>query len=111
MQRCQFTKEFIDVASNLLPLIQTCEPLREATIAIGAIEASRRATVNFSNERQSPYHVAIMSYGRSIQKLQSQLQSPGTLQYQGVLWCTLLLGLFEVVLNPAKLDCHADEIS
>lgn len=100
MQHCQFTEEFTNLGADLLPLIQTCPPLREATVAIGALEASRRATVNASHGRQSPYNVAFGSYGLSIQMLQDRLQSPDALRCEGVLWCTLLLGLFEV-----RLDC------
>ncbi|KAI6753951.1 hypothetical protein HG530_013127 [Fusarium avenaceum] len=96
MQRCQFTKEFVNFGANILPLIHTCPPLREATIAIGALEASRRATVNSSHERKSPKQIAFGSYGRSIRQLQSWLQSADTASCQGSLWCTLLLTLFEL---------------
>ncbi|CAG7558111.1 unnamed protein product [Fusarium equiseti] len=97
MKRCQFTKESTDSVSDLLPLIQTCAPLQEAAIAIGALEASRRATVNFTSERQSPGIVALQSYGTSIRKLQAELESLEASQCQGVLWCTLLLGLFDLM--------------
>lgn len=99
MKRCQFTEGFKSLAADLLPLIQTCPPLREATVAIGALEASRRATVNSSCGRQSPFNVAFGSYGKAIQSLQGQLQSSDALRCEGVLWCTLLLGLFEVSFN------------
>jgi hypothetical protein len=106
MQRCQFTKESTNVVHDLLPLIQTCAPLREATIAIGALEASRRATVNFATDKQSPHNVALGSYGKSIQKLQVQLQSSDSMRCEGVLWCTLLLGVFEVRFKPSfKFVC------
>jgi hypothetical protein len=96
MQGCQFTQEFANFGADILPLIQTCPPLREATIAIGALEASRRATVNSSREQQSPNQVAFGSYGKSIRELQSWLQSADTPSCQGSLWCTILLTLFEV---------------
>ncbi|KAG8355340.1 hypothetical protein FVEN_g6776 [Fusarium venenatum] len=97
MQRCQFTKGSTNLASDLLPLLQSCAPLREVTIAIGALEASRRATVHIGSDRPAPINVAFGSYGRSIQKLQDRLQSSDALRCQGVLWCTLLLGLFELM--------------
>ncbi|KAH7184588.1 uncharacterized protein B0J16DRAFT_414077 [Fusarium flagelliforme] len=97
MRRCQFTRASADLASDLLPLIQTCAPLQEAAIAIGALEASRRATVNFTSERQSPEIIALQSYGRSIRRLQAELDTLEASQCQGVLWCTLLLGLFDLM--------------
>ena len=104
MQRCQFTKESTDLASDLLPLIQACAPLQEVAIAIGALEASRRATVKSTSEGQPPGIVALLSYGRSVRKLQAELESLEALESQGVLWCTLLLGLFDVCSYPAVLD-------
>lgn len=101
MQRCQFNKESTDLASDLLPLIQTCAPLQEVVTAIGALEASRRATVNSTSKRQAPGIVAFQSYGRSTRKLQAELESLEASQCQGVLWCTLLLGLFDVCAIPA----------
>jgi hypothetical protein len=38
----------------------------------------------------------LKSYSKSLTSLQLCLQSPDALHCQGVLWCTLLLGLFEV---------------
>ncbi|RGP81833.1 hypothetical protein FLONG3_30 [Fusarium longipes] len=110
MQRCQFTKEFSHLLSDLLPLIEMCAPLREATIAIGALEASRRATVNFASERKSPHTVALGSYGKSIQKLQLQLQSSDAMPCEGVLWCTLLLGLFEKLMTQISGDQWANHM-
>ncbi|OBS26131.1 hypothetical protein FPOA_00074 [Fusarium poae] len=97
MQRCQFTKESTNLVSDLLPLIQSCAPLGQITTAIGALEASRRATVNFEKGRPAPRNVAFVSYGRSIQTLQDRLRSLDVLNDQGVLWCTLLLGIFELM--------------
>ena len=96
MKRCQFTEEFNNLGADLLPLIQTCPPLKEVARAIGALEASRRASVKSSRGRQSPYNVAFVSYGKSLKILQGQLQLSKALCSEGVLWCTLLLGLFEV---------------
>ncbi|XEU97497.1 hypothetical protein FSHL1_002783 [Fusarium sambucinum] len=97
MQRCQFTKGSTSLVSDLLPLIHSCAPLGQITMAIGALEASRRPTVKIGSERPAPLNVAFGSYGRSIQTLQARLQSQDALSCQGVLWCTLLLGLFELM--------------
>ncbi|KAM6519324.1 hypothetical protein FALCPG4_012967 [Fusarium falciforme] len=97
MKHCEFKKGFWDVSSDLVPLIQTCPPLQQATVAIGALEASRRGYTSTSSGPESPQHLAFKSYNRSIQALQGQLQSPEALQSEGVLWCTFLLGLFELM--------------
>lgn len=96
MKHCEFTRGFGDVSSDLVSLIQACPPLQQATVAIGALEASRRGSRSTSSSSESPQHLAFKSYNKSIQALQGQLQSPGALQSEGVLWCTFLLGLFEV---------------
>ncbi|KAH8903621.1 hypothetical protein BR93DRAFT_884966 [Coniochaeta sp. PMI_546] len=38
-----------------------------------------------------------MSYGRSLQALRTQLAKATPVQYEDVLWCTFLLGLFELI--------------
>lgn len=96
LKRCQFTADFNNLGADLLPLIQTCLPLRQVIMAIGALEASRQATVKASHWRQSPQIAAFSSYGASIRALQGLLHSPDALHCEGVLWCTLLLGMFEV---------------
>lgn len=96
MERCQFTQGFINLGADLLPLAQICPPLQEAILAIGALEASRRATVHSIDRQNSPHNVAFGSYCGSIRKLQDRLQTSDALRCQGVVWCTLLLGLFEV---------------
>jgi hypothetical protein len=96
LQRCEFTPEFANLGSDFLPLIQTCAPLREATVAIAALEISRSPNARSFDELPSPYHFALKSYSKSLASLQHYLRSPDALHCQGVLWCTLLLGLFEV---------------
>ncbi|RMJ13023.1 hypothetical protein CDV36_007321 [Fusarium kuroshium] len=97
MKHCEFTKGFGDVSSDLVSLIYTCPPLQQATVAIGALEASRGGCRSTSSGPASPQHLAFKSYNRSIQALREQLQSPDALQSEGVLWCTFLLGLFELM--------------
>ena len=96
LRRCEFTPEFAYLGPDFLPLIKTCAPLREATVAIGALEISRSPSTRSSNELRSPYHFALKSYSKALTSLQHYIQSPRALHCQGVLWCTLLLGLFEV---------------
>ncbi|KAK1466953.1 hypothetical protein CMEL01_10946 [Colletotrichum melonis] len=98
MKRCLFTDEFNGLAADLLPLAQTCLPLGQVVTAIGALEASRRATVKFSRGQQPPYTVAFVSYGEAIKTLRARLQVSDAFRCGGVLWCTLLLGLFELKL-------------
>ncbi|KAF5702814.1 monocarboxylate transporter [Fusarium globosum] len=99
LQRCEFTPEFAQLGSDFLPLIQTCAPLREATVAIGALEISRSPSARSSDELRSPYHFALKSYSKALTSLQYSIQSPRALHCQGVLWCTLLLSLFELMIE------------
>ncbi|KAF4502156.1 monocarboxylate transporter 2 [Fusarium agapanthi] len=99
LRRCEFTPEFANLGTDLLPLIQTCAPLREATVAIGALEISRSPSTGSSNELPSPYHFALKSYSKALSSLQHYIRLPDALQCQGVLWCTLLLGLFELMIE------------
>ncbi|KXH33569.1 hypothetical protein CNYM01_08772 [Colletotrichum nymphaeae SA-01] len=97
MKRCLFTDEFNGLATDLLPLTQTCLPLGQVVTAIGALEASRRATVRSSRDQQPPYTVAFLSYGEAMKTLRARLQVSDAFRCGGVLWCTLLLGLFELM--------------
>ncbi|KAH7178224.1 hypothetical protein DER46DRAFT_621907 [Fusarium sp. MPI-SDFR-AT-0072] len=99
LQRCEFTPKFANLGTDFLPLIQTCAPLREATVAIGALEISRSPSARSFDDLGSPYHFALKSYSKSLTSLQHYLQSPEALHCQGVLWCTLLLGLFELMIE------------
>ncbi|KAI3559450.1 hypothetical protein CABS03_05193 [Colletotrichum abscissum] len=98
MKRCLFADEFSGLAADLLPLAQTCLPLGQVVTAIGALEASRRATVKSSRGQQPPYTVAFVSYGEAVKTLRARLQVSDAFRCGGVLWCTLLLGLFELKL-------------
>ncbi|KAF5626191.1 monocarboxylate transporter 2 [Fusarium sp. NRRL 52700] len=99
LQRCEFTPEFANLGPEFLPLIQTCTPLREATVAIGALEISRAPRARSSDELRSPYHFALKTYSKALKGLQNYIRSSDALHCQGVLWCTLLLGLFELMVE------------
>ncbi|KAL7809322.1 hypothetical protein V8C44DRAFT_366232 [Trichoderma aethiopicum] len=91
---CQFSKNFVDIARDLMPLMQTSPPLRDLAIAIGALDAARRVSVR--SERESPQLVAYLPYGRSLQSLQQRLKTPEAAACDDVAWISFLLGLFEV---------------
>ncbi|KAL6895179.1 hypothetical protein HDV57DRAFT_207 [Trichoderma longibrachiatum] len=97
LSRCQFSKNFVDIARDLMPLMQTSPPLRDLAIAIGALDAARRVYVRSSPERESPQLVAYRSYGRSLQSLQQRLKTPEAAACDDVAWISFLLGLFELM--------------
>lgn len=76
--------------------MNTSPALRDLGIAIGALDASRRASTRASLEHNWPQCVAYRSYSRSLQSLQQQLQKMDVTTGQDVAWTTFLLGLFEV---------------
>lgn len=96
IQRSQFTRDFAVVGHDLLPLLNASQSLRDLAQAIGALDASRRASVKSSMELTSPQVVAFRSYGKAIQSFQTQLQSSDIMRTEGALWTTFLFGLFEV---------------
>lgn len=96
LYRCQFTKDFLHIGRDLLPLMHTSPALRDLGIAIGALDASRRASTRACLEPDWPQCVAYRSYSRSLQSLQLQLQTEDVGTGQDVAWTTFLLGVFEV---------------
>lgn len=96
MKKCQFTRGFASVTTDLMPLVQTSPSLQDLARAIGALEASRRASVRSWCEQESPQIVAFRLYGRSIRTLRRQLETTEAGKSQDILWSTFLLGLFEV---------------
>ncbi|KAL7905235.1 fungal-specific transcription factor domain-containing protein [Trichoderma velutinum] len=95
--RCQFTRDFTDIAQDLLPLMQTSPPLRNLAIAIGALDAGRRSSIRSFAQKESPQCVAYRSYNRSLQSLQQRLQTSDAAVCEDVAWSTFLLGLFELM--------------
>jgi hypothetical protein len=100
--RCQFTPKFPSIATKLLPSIEGNEQLRDIAIAIGALEACRRADIGTSSRHLPPRVVALASYQRALGGLQKKLELIDALECDDVLWTTFLLGLFEVSLSPTK---------
>lgn len=96
MKKCQFTKAFASVTADLMPLVQTSPSLQDLAGAIGALEASRRASVRSFRGQESPQIAAFRLYGRSTRALRRQLETTEPGKYQDILWSTFLLGLFEV---------------
>lgn len=93
MQRSQFTREFQKVATDLLPLIHSSSALHDITLAIGALDASRRCSVQ---SRDSPKETAFRLCGNSIRAFQRRLESlPCGGPDEDLLWVTFFLGLFE----------------
>lgn len=101
LHRCQFTKDFIHIGRDLLPLMHTSPALRDLGIAIGALDASRRVSTRASLDNNWPQCVAYRSYSRSLQSLRLQLQTKGVDMGQDVAWTTFLLGLFELMAEPS----------
>ncbi|PTB37977.1 hypothetical protein M441DRAFT_147301 [Trichoderma asperellum CBS 433.97] len=81
--------------------MHTSPALRDLGIAIGALDASRRASTRTSLEQERPQCVAYRSYSRSLQSLQLQLQTKDAATSQDVAWSTFLLGLFELMAEPS----------
>ncbi|KAI5458297.1 fungal-specific transcription factor domain-containing protein [Mariannaea sp. PMI_226] len=101
MQRCQFTRRFIAITSDLLPLVHTSPSLRDLTLAIGALEASRRGSVELLTHRASPKYTAFSKYGKFLQALHSRLNSADAPVEEDTLWITFLLGIFELISEPS----------
>lgn len=96
LHQSHFTREFASVHWDLVPLVSRSPPLWHIAIAIGSLRASRRCSVRSLSRRDSTHYVALKSYGDSIQALQSQISKGPSACEEDTLWCTFLLGLFEV---------------
>ncbi|PNP38559.1 hypothetical protein TGAMA5MH_09640 [Trichoderma gamsii] len=81
--------------------MHTSPALRDLGIAIGALDASRRASTRACLEPDWPQCVAYRSYSRSLQSLQLQLQTEDVGTGQDVAWTTFLLGVFELMAEPS----------
>ncbi|CAH0047194.1 unnamed protein product [Clonostachys solani] len=97
VERCQFTRGFATVSSDLLPLISSSRPLKHLTLAIGALEASRRGSIHTYRGPDSPQVASFGFYGRSIEAFQKQIQTSQGLEREDVLWTTLFLGIFDLM--------------
>lgn len=97
MERCQFTRGFATVSSDLLPLISSSRPLKDLALAIGALEASRRGSLRTYRGADSPQVASFGFYGRSIEAFQRQIQTRQGIEREDVLWTTLFLGIFDLM--------------
>ncbi|KAK5662610.1 hypothetical protein OQA88_8524 [Cercophora sp. LCS_1] len=88
-----FTKGFQSV--DFTSLIQSSIAVRHAAVAIGAQHASRHGPGG-GPARQAAHSVASDSYRQSIALLQARLGEEDAAQ-EDVLWCTFLLGIFELL--------------
>ncbi|OAA43776.1 hypothetical protein NOR_04351 [Metarhizium rileyi] len=99
---CQFTAQFPLVATALLPILDANEHLRSIAVAIGALDASRRAQVGTHHPlHPSARVVAFTNYQRALARLQGELDSSQAPLRDDVLWTTFLLGLFELMSEPS----------
>jgi hypothetical protein len=96
IRRCQFTREFASVSTDLAPLIQASPSLRDLAVAIGALDASRRGSVSSFRGRESPGCIAFRCHGRSLRALRARLATADGAHGEDALWSTFLLGLFDV---------------
>lgn len=78
--------------------------LREAMLSLGALQASKLCGVRKS--KRSHYQSALESYTRAIAGLRHAISRSGrnndSYLRAGILWATLLLGLFEVSGIPSS---------
>lgn len=100
LHQSHFTREFASVHWDLVPLVSRSPPLWHVAIAIGSLRASRRCSVRSLSRRDSTSSIALKSYGDSIQALQSQISKGLSACGEDTLWCTFVLGLFEVSSEP-----------
>ncbi|TWU78636.1 hypothetical protein ED733_005365 [Metarhizium rileyi] len=97
-----FTAQFPLVATALLPILDANEHLRSIAVAIGALDASRRAQVGTHHPlHPSARVVAFTNYQRALARLQGELDSSQAPLRDDVLWTTFLLGLFELMSEPS----------
>lgn len=99
LHQSHFSRDFASVHWDLVPLVSTSPPLRHIALAIGSLRASRRCSVRSLSIHESTHYVALKSYGDSIQALQLQISNGLPTCQEDTLWCTFLLGLFEVSLD------------
>jgi hypothetical protein len=96
LRRCQFTGGFIHVDRDLFDLVHTSPMLQDLALAIGALEASRRASCSLLHAPSRARATAFACYGKALKALREQLAMAGAAHREDVLWSTFLFGLFEV---------------
>ncbi|KID63407.1 C6 finger domain protein, partial [Metarhizium hybridum] len=101
IRNCHFTARFPLAATALLPVMRGHDHLSHVAVALGALDAHRRAQVGTSPDYPSPRTVAFTRYQRALASLQDELGSSDAPQRDDVLWTTFLLGLFELMAEPS----------
>lgn len=96
IQRCQFTSGFSSVNKEFYCLIHSSRLLHDLALAIGALEASRRASCSHSHTPNKARAMSFRCYGSALSALRQELDRAGAAHREDVLWCTFLCGLFEV---------------
>jgi hypothetical protein len=96
MRRCQFTSRFVSIDKDLSGLVQSSSLLHDLALAIGALEASRRASCTQLHASDRSQARAYKFYGNALSALRRELAKAGAADREDVLWSTFLFGLFEV---------------
>lgn len=87
--------QYLDIGTVAL-LRQSNLSLRNATLAIAALDASRRSRVLSSSERDRAGISALKTYRMSLATLRHDLGENESLKSDACLWTTFFLGIFEV---------------
>lgn len=75
---------------------QKSPSLYHASIAVGALDMSRRLSSFSSIQTKDAVMGSIMAYTASLTQLHTEIESENLRRSDITLWTTLLLGLFEV---------------
>jgi len=98
------TNDFTGAKSLNLNLIehlwQTNSGLREAIVAVAALDASRRSQTLSYGEKGVVATTALKAYKKALVSLQTDLDCQMILSSDACLWSTFFLGIFEV--NPFR---------
>ena len=70
--------------------------LQDVAIAIGALDASRRPAVSSRDGQRSLKIKAFVHYQKAVATLQHEVVQCNATGRDDVLWCSFLLGLFDV---------------
>jgi hypothetical protein len=96
IQQNMFTMSFSSPIPDLFPMISTSPVLYHATIAVGALHASRHSAELAIKGEKPPSVDAMNSYHKSMGILRSSLENSDVMRREDLLWATFFLGLFEV---------------
>ncbi|KAJ5748989.1 uncharacterized protein N7511_010685 [Penicillium nucicola] len=97
IQRCHFSEEFAATNTDIVTIIGKYPLILQISIAIGALDASRKGSSRSFGALQSPQYVAFRACGRSLQDLHSAVSTANPVFRDDVLWSTFLHGIFELM--------------